>query len=56
MELIDASAIDDNTLQAMRDSNSKVELVFQWIQQETIFVFGDIWINIDIQLGRELRT
>ncbi|CAK0837086.1 unnamed protein product [Prorocentrum cordatum] len=33
MELIDASAIDEVSLKTIRDSDSKVELIFQWIQQ-----------------------
>mmetsp|Transcript_23908 Transcript_23908/g.67177 ORF Transcript_23908/g.67177 Transcript_23908/m.67177 type:complete len:483 (+) Transcript_23908:124-1572(+) len=33
MELIDAQAIDRNSLMSIRDSDSKVELIFQWIQQ-----------------------
>jgi len=33
MQLLDAEAFDAATLIAVRDSNSKVELVFQWIQQ-----------------------
>mmetsp|Transcript_92134 Transcript_92134/g.176551 ORF Transcript_92134/g.176551 Transcript_92134/m.176551 type:complete len:514 (-) Transcript_92134:9-1550(-) len=32
-ELIDASGIDDESLQFVRDSSAKVELLFQWIQQ-----------------------
>merc|ERR1719491_1595615 len=33
MELIDAEAICESALVAIRDSHSKVELIFQWIQQ-----------------------
>jgi len=36
MELIDAEAIDIESLQAVRDSDSRVELIFQWIQQYTV--------------------
>eukprot|EP00403_Amphidinium_massartii_P006411 CAMPEP_0178370336 /NCGR_PEP_ID=MMETSP0689_2-20121128/249_1 /TAXON_ID=160604 /ORGANISM="Amphidinium massartii, Strain CS-259" /LENGTH=560 /DNA_ID=CAMNT_0019990153 /DNA_START=8 /DNA_END=1691 /DNA_ORIENTATION=- len=32
MELVDAGAFDDETLQAIRDSPCRVELVYQWIQ------------------------
>lgn len=31
-ELIDVEGIDDNSLLAVRDSEAKVELIFQWIQ------------------------
>merc|ERR1719291_536486 len=33
MELIDADALSPQALKAVRDSNAKVELIFQWIQQ-----------------------
>merc|ERR1712012_841499 len=32
-ELLDAAGIDDDSLVAIRESDAKVELVFQWIQQ-----------------------
>ncbi|CAK0877820.1 unnamed protein product, partial [Prorocentrum cordatum] len=33
MELIDAAAIDEQSLNVIRQSEAKVELIFQWIQQ-----------------------
>jgi len=36
MELIDAESIDPGSLRAIRDSGSRVELVFQWIQQYVV--------------------
>jgi len=33
MELLDPDAIDELSLETVRDSNAKVELIFQWIQQ-----------------------
>jgi len=33
MELIDGEALDEECLRAIRDSDAKVELIFQWIQQ-----------------------
>jgi len=33
MELIDANSLSPQALRAVRDSNAKVELIFQWIQQ-----------------------
>ncbi|CAK0790395.1 unnamed protein product [Prorocentrum cordatum] len=33
MELIDAAGIDDESLSTIRESDCKVELIFQWIQQ-----------------------
>mmetsp|Transcript_44893 Transcript_44893/g.100928 ORF Transcript_44893/g.100928 Transcript_44893/m.100928 type:complete len:568 (+) Transcript_44893:23-1726(+) len=33
MELIDAGYIDEDSLRTIRDSDAKVELIFQWIQQ-----------------------
>mmetsp|Transcript_152132 Transcript_152132/g.291363 ORF Transcript_152132/g.291363 Transcript_152132/m.291363 type:complete len:692 (-) Transcript_152132:150-2225(-) len=33
MELIDAESVENEALRAIRDSDAKVELIFQWIQQ-----------------------
>jgi hypothetical protein len=33
LDLIDAESIDEESLRAVQESNAKVELIFQWIQQ-----------------------
>lgn len=33
LNLVDAASIDEDSLRAVQDSNAKVELIFQWIQQ-----------------------
>lgn len=33
MELIDIESIDEDSLRAIREADSKVELIFQWVQQ-----------------------
>jgi len=36
MELIDAASINDESMRAIRDNASRVELIFQWIQQYVV--------------------
>lgn len=46
MELIDGDAIDEASLQAIRDTDTKVHLIFQWIQELIVKNIGTGVLNI----------
>merc|ERR1712032_1302176 len=46
MELIDAGSIDEGSLRALINSEAKVELIFQWIQQLIVYNIRTEVLNI----------